>query len=423
MMKKICIYCCALLILALKTQAQTSTSDSTIYYVNGEGTFINIGKKEGTKINLLAAIQSGFQMSQLDSATTTSKSNRLSLNLVRFSLTASTLKDKVSFGIVTDFTSTIPILEGWIGFNVLNKRGKIILGQRQTHTNNRLAMADERYSQVLGQTQAGKSIDGSVYGGLMQNFVSSSREGGLFFETNFNIKKWRIYPSVSITTGEGQNFFATQPNIGFKYGGRLDVLPFGDFVKNNAFIAHDIYKEHKPKLALGFAASYNSRVSSPNGSDNSTTINLYSKNGTTDYANYTKIVGDLIFKYKGFTFVGEYVNGTVTGNELYINPGSTIKLTNEMASAYYSVGSALNIQSSYIFKNSWAVDGRFSSVKPEFETATSLVHQQYWYTVGVNKFIKNNAVKAGFNITYIDDSTPIINTKKWIGNLAIQILL
>lgn len=422
-MKKICIYGCAILMLVGKANAQKAVVDSSIYYVNGEGTFINVGKKEGTKINFLAAIQSGFQMSQLDSASITSKSNRLSLNLVRFSLTASTLKDKVSFGIATDFTSTTPILEGWIGFSVFNKRGKFILGQRQTHTNNRLAMADERYAQFLGQTQAGKSVDGSVYGGLMQNFVSSTREGGLFFETNFNIKKWRIYPSISITTGEGQNFFGTQPNVGFKYGGRIDVLPFGDFEKNNAFIAHDIYREQKPKLALGFAASYNSKVSSPNGSDNSTSINLYSKNGTADYANYTKVVGDLIFKYKGFALVGEYINGSVSGNELYINSGSTIKLTTEMASAYYSTGSAFNIQSSYILKSGWAIDGRFSSVKPEFELATSLVHQQYWYTFGVNKFIKNNAVKAGINITYIDDSTPIINTKKWIGNLAVQILL
>ena len=415
---------CTLLSLAFRANAQQLTKvDSTLTYINGQGTFINLGKSEKTTFNLLSTIQSGFQLSQFDSASNRSKSNRLSLNLVRLAFTATGFKDKMSLGIVTDFTSTTPILEGWVGFSFMNKKAKIILGQKQTNTNNRLAMADERYSQVMGQTQAGKSIDGSVYGGLMQNFVGSSREGGLFLETNFDIEKWKIYPSVSITSGEGQNFFASQPNVGFKYGGRIDVLPFGDFIKNNAFIAHDIYRERKPKLAMGFAASYNSKVSSPIGSDNAIITGIYNKSGAIDYADYRKLVADIIFKFQGFAFVGEYINGNVTGKELYTNSIGSKKLTEDVASAYYNTGSAFNIQSSYICKNGWAGDARFSSVNPEFNLTNSLVHQQQWYTLGVNKFMKNNAAKIGFNVTYIDDKTPVMNTKKWVGNLAVQILL
>jgi hypothetical protein len=423
MMKKIFIYSCSLLLFVSKINAQSTPVDSSIYYINGEGTFINVGKGEGTKFNLLTTVQSGLQLNQFDSAAITSKSNRLSLNLVRLSLKASALKDKLTFGIMTDFTSTTPILEGWVGFSVFKKRAKIILGQRQTNTNNRLAMADERYSQFMGQTLAGKSNEGSVYGGLMQNFVGSTREGGLFFETNFNIKKCRIYPSVSITTGEGQNFFGTQPNVGFKYGGRIDIMPFGDFIKNNAFIAQDIYREKRPKLAIGFAASYNSKVTSPIGSDNNVTPAIYNKNGLVDYANYTKVVADIIFKHNGFSIVGEYIDGSIDGNELYTNAGATIKLTTEMASSYYNTGSAFNIQSSYIFKNGWALDGRYSSVTPEFNTATSLINQQNWYTFGINKFIKNNAVKMGLNVNYIEEKNPLISTQKWVSNLAVQILL
>ena len=284
-------------------------------------------------------------------------------------------------------------------------------------------MADERYAQVMGQTQAGKSLDGSVYGGLMQNFVGSTREGGLFLETNFGIKKWRFYPSISITTGEGQNFFEAQPNVGFKYGGRIDVLPFGDFIKNNAFIAHDIYRERKPKLAVGFAASYNSKVSSPIGSDNAVITGIFNKSGAIDYADYRKIVLDFVFKYQGFAIVGEYINGNIAGKELYTNNSASKKLTTDGASAYYNIGSAVNIQSSYVCKNGWAVDGRFSSIIPEYYTKNSLVHRQQWLTVGVNKFIKNNAVKVGINVSYIEDKNPVIKTQKWVSNLAVQILL
>jgi hypothetical protein len=396
--------------------------DSSLVYINGEGTFINVGKGEGTKFNFLTAIQPGIQSNRLNSESTLTNSNRMSLNLVRLSITATTFKNKVSLGLLTDFTGDSPLLEGWIGF-AMNKNIKFILGQRQTNTNNRLAMADERYAQVMGQSIAGKSNDGIIYGGLMQNFVGSTREGGVFLETNFNLNKMRIYPSLSVTTGEGQNFFSSQTNEGFKYGGRLDILPFGDFIKNNSFIAHDIYREPKPKVALGVAASYNSKASSPIGSDNSIITNIYNKKGTADFANYRKLVADFVFKSKGFALVGEYIVSSVTGKDLYTNSASTNKLTEQEASSYYNLGSGINLQTSYIFKNGWAIDTRYANVIPEFDTTNSIVHKQTWLTFGVNKFIKNNAVKVGFTTSFIDDSTPTITTKKWINNFAIQILL
>ena len=428
-MKKLFLfYCLAALGLLNKANAQnvdgqSTPIDSSIMYVNGEGTFLRLGKTQDTKLNLITTIQTGFQFNQLDSTNGLTNTNRMSLNMVRMSFTASTLKDKVTMGIVTDFTSVTPILEGWVGFSVWKKHGKIILGQRQTNTNNRLAMADERYAQVMGQTFAGKSNDGIVYGGLMQNFVGSTREGGLFFETNFKFKNWKIYPSVSITTGEGQNFFASQPNLGFKYGGRIDVLPFGDFIKNNAFIAHDIYREHKPKLAVGFAASYNVKASSAIGTDNAQITGIYNKSGVADYANYTKVVADFIFKQNGFALVGEYVNGSISGTDLFTNVSNTNKLTPVLASAYYNLGSAFNIQSSYVFNNGWAVDGRYESVMPEFDVVNSNIRTQQWYTFGVNKFMKNNAAKIGLNINYMENVTPLITTKKIAANLAVQILL
>lgn len=423
-MKKTLILFCAILMIAYSNaKAQLVMEvDSSLVYINGEGTFINVGKGEGTKFNFLTAIQPGIQSNRLNSESTLTNSNRMSLNLVRLSITATTFKNKVSLGLLTDFTGDSPLLEGWIGF-AMNKNIKFILGQRQTNTNNRLAMADERYAQVMGQSIAGKSNDGIIYGGLMQNFVGSTREGGVFLETNFNLNKMRIYPSLSVTTGEGQNFFSSQTNEGFKYGGRLDILPFGDFIKNNSFIAHDIYREPKPKVALGVAASYNSKASSPIGSDNSIITNIYNKTGTADFANYRKLVADFVFKSKGFALVGEYIVSSVTGKDLYTNSASTNKLTEQEASSYYNLGSGINLQTSYIFKNGWAIDTRYANVIPEFDTTNSIVHKQTWLTFGVNKFIKNNAVKVGFNTSFIDDSTPTITTKKWINNFAIQILL
>ena len=402
---------------------QNKEVDSTLIYKNGEGVFINIGKGGANKFNVFTTIQSGIQFNTVDSGSNTSSTNRMSLNLARINLNFTGLKDKVQMGIITDFTSTTPILEGWVGFNFWAKRAKLIIGQRQTHTNNRLAMADERFAAFMSQTIAGNATDGNVYGGLMQNFVGATREGGLFLETNLSIKNLKIYPSLSITTGEGQNFFDPTPNVGLKYGGRLDILPLGNFIKNNAFIAHDIYREAKPKLAFGVAASFNAKASSPIGSDNATLVPIYNRAGLLTYANYTKIVADAMFKYKGFSLIGEYVNSAVTGKDLYTNIAGTKKLTTDTASAYYNIGSALNIQTAYVSKNGLAFDCRITTVTPEFANATSKVQSQTWYGFGINKYLKNNAIKVGLNVNYINDKKIALPTNKLSTNFAIQITM
>jgi hypothetical protein len=402
--------------------SQTMISDSTFLYKTGGGTTITLGKGEGTKINILTTTQAGIEVDQFDSASIKSNSSRMSLNLFRIALSATTFKNKVTMGIVTDFTGTTPMLEAWMGY-VFSRHAKIVFGQKQTHTNNRLAMADERYAQVMSQTISGTSANGIAYGGLMHNFVSSTREGGLFLETNFSFNNIRIYPSASLTTGDGQNFFTDQSNIGYKYGGRLDVMLMGDFIKNNAYIAHDLYREPRPKLAVGVAGSINMQASNRDGSGYPEVSGIYNKEGEADFANYRKLAADFIFKHKGFALVGEYMVGTVGGTDLFTNSAGTNQMTAEVASKYYRLGNAFNLQSSYVFKNGWAIDGRYSLVRPEFDTATSLVHKQNWLTVGINKFMKSNALKIGLNTSIIDDKTPAISTKQWVTNLAVQLLL
>lgn len=134
-------------------------------------------------------------------------------------------------------------------------------------------------------------------------------------------------------------------------------------------------------------------------------------------------MADFAFKTSGFALIGEYVVSTVTGKDLFTNVAATNQLTAEVASSYYNIGSAFNIQSSYVFKSGWAVDGRYAIVKPEFNIAGSKITDQKWASFGVNKFIKNNALRIGINTNYIENSSPTFSSKKWINNLAVQILL
>lgn len=414
-------YACVLLSIFNVANAQLSQKDSSLIYVNGEGSFLHLGKADGVTFNLLSTIQSGISYNRLDSTNGITTSNRLSLNMARMALTASGFRDKMSLGIVTDLTSTTPILEGWISFFLMNKRAKLTFGQKQSNTNNRLAMADERYA-TMGQSIAGQSSDGTVYGGLMQNFVNTTREGGIFFETFFRLSKIKLYPYLSLTTGKGQNFFTAQSTTGFKYAGRLDIMPIGDFIKNNAYIAEDIYHEPKPRLSLGVAASFNIKANSPIGSANGAITGIYNNVGGSDFANYRKMIADIIFKYRGFAIVGEFINATIYGTNLYTNAGATNKLTPQIASTIYNIGQGFNVQSSYVCKNGWAIDLRYSNITPEYNIAGSLIHNQNWYTAGLNKYLKGNAVKIGLNSTYIDDKTTSASSNKWISNLAVQFL-
>jgi hypothetical protein len=396
--------------------------DSTFVYVNGEGTFINFGNKQPSSLNILATVQSGLQFNSLDDGNSNETSSRISMNLVRLGVTGSFYNDNLTLGVVSDFTGTVGILEAYIGYSFWEKRMKIILGERQTHTNNRLAMADERFSQFLSQSISGSATDGIVYGGLMQNFVGTTREGGIYLETNFSIGNVRIYPMLSVTTGNGQGFFDEQNNTDFKYGGRFDIMPLGDFKKNNAYIAHDLYREEKLKLAIGVAGSYNVKTNNAMGNGAENVSGIFDIEGNETFADFRKFIVDFMLKIDGFSLVGEYMNGTIKGKNLYTNNLATVELTPELASTKYSVGEAYNVQASYVFKEGLAIDFRYSNITPEFDIEDSIIQNQNWYTFGVNQFFKNNALKVGVNTSYIDYKYETGNTTKWSTNLAVQLI-
>ncbi|MDH7463131.1 hypothetical protein QEG73_17675 [Chitinophagaceae bacterium 26-R-25] len=416
---------CIMMVAFSASQAQVSESgkiDSTFRYVPGEGTYIRLSKKDKFIFNINATLQPGMQTMDVDTGSKVTHSNRMSLNLVRLAFNVSAFNNQLTMGLVSDFTGTTGILEGWLGLASKNQQYRLVLGERQTNTNNRLAMADEKYASVMGPSVAGKSTDGSIYGGLMQNFVGSTREGGIFFETNFTINnKMRLYPSVSVTTGEGQGFWDAQSDAGFKYGGRIDFMPMGDFIKNNAFIAQDIYREPTPKLGIGIAGSYNVKASNAVGGGHGTVTGIYDESGNAAYADYRKLVVDAIFKYKGFAFVGEYTDASVYGKNLFTDAAASVRMSPAIASSKYNLGSGLNLQSSYVLKDGWAFEGRYSFVKPEFDTATSLIQKQDWFTIGINKYIMNNAFRIGINTTCIKQNGAIADKTTWISNLAVQL--
>ncbi len=427
MIKKIFLFAIIAVVVWCKPiQAQVNASDShikdsTIIYTAGEGLYVNFGTKNKFRFNLNGILSPGFQFRSFKEEGEVTKENQMSINLARLNMNFSAFNGLMTAALKADFTGTSPLLEAWVAYNSKNGHNRITFGQRQAISNNRLALEDEKFASFMGPTINGVSNDGTIYGGLMQNFVVTTREGGLFYQGNFSIQKIRVYGSASITTGQGQSINSTQTNLGLKYGGRIDVMPMGDFIKNNAFIAQDIYYEPKPKLGIGIAGSYTAKATTPVGASSENASGVYNQDGDPTNPDYRRAVADAIFKCRGFAFVAEYIDASIYGKNLYSDAASTKQHTPETLSAKYSTGNAFNVQTSYVWKNGWAIEGRYSSITPEFNTAESNVKKQNWYTAGFNKYLFNYALKAGINTTYIDENDLTASKNTWITNIAIQL--
>ncbi len=254
-----------------------------------------------------------------------------------------------------DFTQAQPLLDAYIDFRP-QPHWWLRFGQFQQIANNRemlfyegnLSMPERSLvSRLFSQT--GREF-GLAIGGHW------GKEGGLL-----------VRPMLAVTSGDGLNSFGTLSNDsdrgGLKYAGRLDLLPFGDF---DAESAVDFERTATVRMAVGIATSYNDGASGPVGESHGEWA-LYDADGNQQLPGYLKNVVDVLAKYRGFTFLGEYVNAAAFGLDgSYTNAALGTLLMPTEISTYLMLGNAYNAQMGYCFANGWAVDARFGQTFPEF---------------------------------------------------------
>ena len=108
-----------------------------------------------------------------------------------------------------------------------------------------------------------------------------------------------------LTNGDGANVFSGDKG-GLKVGGRLDFLPFGLFTNFGQFRQADVVRERTPKLVIGAHFSQNNGMSSRRGRESGAILYL-DENDNESLPDYTKYGADFLFKYKGFSALGEYI--------------------------------------------------------------------------------------------------------------------
>ncbi len=191
----------------------------------------------------------------------------------------------------------------------------------------------------------------------------------------------------AVSQGEGRN--VTEGNEGgLQYTGRLEFLPFGTFKSKGDYVQADLKREAKPKLMLGFTYNYNENAVRERGFAGDYMIRL---DGTIYETNQTTIFADAMFKYNGFSFMGEYAKRTADDAIATEADGTTT--TGDIV----LTGNALNLQAGYLFKSNYEVAARFTTLDYETETGALPTEQ---YTIGASRYVVGHKLKVQSDISY-----------------------
>lgn len=215
------------------------------------------------------------------------------------------------------------------------------------------------------------------------------RDIGFQLRHHFTISDHFVVKEIfALSQGEGRNV-VTGNLGGHQYTGRIELLPMGDFTGNGDYSGSDLKREQTPKLSLAASYDHNDnavRNRSNQGSYMETDDGFYETNINTLFI-------DAMFKYKGFSLMAEYADrdakDPIAKNSDGTETGDVVQ-----------VGTGLNIQTGYLFKNNWEVSGRYSAVELDKDiTGKDPEHQ---YTFGVSKYIVGHSLKVQSDISLID---------------------
>jgi hypothetical protein len=200
-------------------------------------------------------------------------------------------------------------------------------------------------------------------------------------------KEFLMREKLSISQGEGRN--VTEGNEGgLQYTARLEFLPFGTFKSKGDYSQSDLKREAKPKLMMGFTYNYNQDAVRERGFAGDYMIRT---DGTIYETDQTTIFADAMFKYNGFSFMGEYAKRTaddeIATEADGVTPTGDVVLT----------GNALNLQAGYLFKNNYEIVGRYTETN--FESITNTLPERQ-YTLGFNRFVVGHKLKVQSDISY-----------------------
>lgn len=196
-----------------------------------------------------------------------------------------------------------------------------------------------------------------------------------------------IREQFAFSQGDGRN--VTVGNMGgYQYTGRIELLPLGAFKNDNEMEGSALERETKPKLMISIAYDYNDDAVKTHGNVGDF---MEIEDGLLYQTDVSTVFADVVFKYKGISFLAEYANRAaddpIAVDSQNIPTGDVVK-----------TGSAFNIQGGYLFDSNWEVSGRFTNL--DFDEVVQSEIEEEQYTIGVSKYIVGHHLKVQTDISY-----------------------
>ena len=400
--------------LGLVSKAQNLKMET---YKFGEG--INFSNDNGAAMKMTGFVQPFMENKTYTGLSEDNSENRFRMRRIRIRLDGNPKNERFSYRLAFDLSGTSEagddatsafLLDANISYK-LTSRIKATFGQRSTFTDNRELFMSSNTLQLPERSRVTSAF-------------STIREFGLFLQGNFKTGRGTyLKPYFTLTNGDGGNAIGRDRG-GLKVGGRIDFLPFGLFTNKGQFRQADVMRELTPKFVIGANFSQNYGMSSRRGRESGAIVYL-DVNNEESLPNFTKYGVDFLFKYKGFSMLGEFVKTEASvpddisqrvRNDGTIATTFLVDGTQDVQSyvkGRMMLGEAFNIQMGYLFKNGISIDGRFTHLIADefsFLNNATFYNRPNYYTLGISKYLSRGyGAKIQGSFTYIDGSDGINN--------------
>jgi len=274
------------------------------------------------------------------------------------------------------------------------------------------------FSILAGQTKLPGNRERIISSANMQ-FVDRSRlnskftldrDMGVMLKHKGSIgEHMKIKTVYSFAQGAGRNVTAGNLGGGFSHTLKVEAYPMGDFLSKGDYTGGDTKREQTPKLAIAAAYNINTNAVRERGQGGSFIID---GNGSYLGKTLNTFYADLMFKYKGFSFMGEFVQRvTADGSPTILDDANLVVGT-------YYTGSALNLQTGYLFKSNYEIAGRYTLISPELATGNS---SEAEYGIALSKYVVGHKLKIQTDLGYRQVSNTTAKDDKLFWRVQLDI--
>lgn len=373
-------------------------------YVLGDGVTF---RSSAGNLNINQTLQTTFLMNT-PNKNLSAPNSEFAINRARLNLFGNIFDNKVSLSARLNFASNYQSATGGNrSFNTVLQEANIEYRPNRSHAINfglRADYIDSRETRVEGE-----SI-GFINRSAVSDAFDAIFDFGIRYKGVYNLGKNRwLKTYASITSGDSRS--GLQRNYGgFKYGVRIDYLPFGKFARFGEFYMDDLYREDKPKLVIGVVYSYNESATSAAGTNGGRWLYTDALRNTI-LPSYRKIGADYMFKYNGFYSLGSFVhteaavpNGItgeyrLNGTIITYPTTQTATQTKDIVLSRLNLGSGFNVQAGYLLPSNWAFGGRYSFLNAD-ALGTGLANENKYYSFVTTKYLSGHNLKLQLEIGY-----------------------